>query len=174
MKAVVNRHKSAVLDRTRRLPNLRDDYVLIKTVAVALNPTDWKHVAFGLAAEEGLLGCDFAGIVQEVGPKVTRAWKKGDRVLGVAHGGNYLQPEDGAFAEYIVAKGNVLMKMPDEGLSFEDAATLSLGVTTVAQGLYQKALKMNLPSDPVRDKTFVLIYGGSSATGALGVQYAKL
>jgi NADPH:quinone reductase-like Zn-dependent oxidoreductase len=25
-------------------PKLRDDYVLIKVKAIALNPTDWKHV----------------------------------------------------------------------------------------------------------------------------------
>jgi NADPH:quinone reductase-like Zn-dependent oxidoreductase len=59
-------------------------------------------------------------------------------------------------------------------LSFEEASTLTLGVTTVEQGLYQTALKLNLPNDPIKEKTFVLIYGGSSATGALGVQFAKL
>jgi NADPH:quinone reductase-like Zn-dependent oxidoreductase len=26
------------------IPKLRDDYILVKTKAVALNPTDWKHV----------------------------------------------------------------------------------------------------------------------------------
>lgn len=25
-------------------PKLRDDYILVKVKAVALNPTDWKHV----------------------------------------------------------------------------------------------------------------------------------
>ena len=28
------------------VPKLRDDYILVKTKAVALNPTDWKHVDF--------------------------------------------------------------------------------------------------------------------------------
>lgn len=65
------------------------------------------------------------------------------------------------------------IKIPDS-LSFEDASTLTLGVTTVEQGLYQKALKLNLPDNPVKEKTFVLIYGGSTATGALGVQFAKM
>ena len=26
------------------VPTLRDDYILVKVKAVALNPTDWKHV----------------------------------------------------------------------------------------------------------------------------------
>lgn len=28
------------------VPKLRDDYILVKVKAVALNPTDWKHVDF--------------------------------------------------------------------------------------------------------------------------------
>lgn len=67
-------------------PKLRDDYILIKTVAVALNPTDWKHIEYS-ASEGAILGCDYAGIVQEVGPKVTKNFAKGDRVCGFIHGG---------------------------------------------------------------------------------------
>lgn len=26
------------------IPKLRDDYILVRTKAVALNPTDWKHI----------------------------------------------------------------------------------------------------------------------------------
>jgi len=173
MKAIVVHGKEPTLERDFPIPKLRDDYILVKTVAVALNPTDWKHAAYGRAADGGLLGCDFSGIVEDVGKAVTKPWRKGDKVAGVVHGGNYVEPEDGAFAEYIVAKGDVQMKIPD-GLSFEKAATISLGAITCGQGLYQKALKLNLPTDPIKDKTFVLIYGGSTATGALGVQYAKL
>lgn len=105
MKAVVIRGKEAKLERDRPLPRLRDDYILVKTEAVALNPTDWKHVAFGIGAEGGLVGCDFAGTVVEVGKDVTKKWNKGDRIAGVAHGGNKAEPQDGAFSEYIVAKG---------------------------------------------------------------------
>lgn len=173
MKAIVAQNKTPTLVTDRPIPKLRDDYILVKTVAVALNPTDWKHATFNLAAEGGLLGCDFAGIVEEVGSKVTKKWQKGERIAGVAHGGNLVQPEDGAFAEHILAKGDIQVKIPDS-LSFEDASTLTLGATTVMQGLYQKALKLNLPDDPIKSKVPLLIYGGSTATGSLGIQYAKL
>lgn len=173
MKAVVYRGKQAVVEGDRPIPKLRDDYLLVKVAAVALNPTDWKHVAGDMAAEGGLIGCDFSGYVEEVGSAVTKSWSKGDRVMGVAHGGNFVQPDDGSFAEYIVAKGDVQIKMPD-GLTFEQAATVPLGAFTVGQGLYQQALKLNLPTDPVKTGEYVLIYGGSTATGALGVQYATL
>jgi NADPH:quinone reductase-like Zn-dependent oxidoreductase len=70
------------------LPKLRDDYVLVKVNAVGLNPTDWKHAAGGGGYEAaGLrIGCDYAGIVEEVGPKVNKKWQKGDRIAGFVHG----------------------------------------------------------------------------------------
>lgn len=175
MKAVISSGGVAKLQTNRPLPRLRDDYILVKPVAVALNPTDWKHVKYNMAAEDGLIGCDFAGTVEEVGPAVTKKWKVGDRVCGVAHGGNSYQPEDGAFAEYIVAKGDLQIRIPDS-MSYEQAATIGLGATTVGQGLYQKALHLALPWKPVTgsQKPNVLIYGGSTSIGSLGIQYAKM
>ncbi|KAE8452097.1 hypothetical protein EG329_001564 [Mollisiaceae sp. DMI_Dod_QoI] len=153
------------------VPKLRDDYLIVKTKAIALNPTDWKHVDF-VAPAGTRIGCDYAGVVEEVGSKVTKGFKKGDRVCGFAHGGNSVQPEDGAFAEFIAAKGDVQIKIPDN-LSFEEASTLGVGISTVGQGLYQ-SLKLPLPNKPTTTKTYLLIYGGSTATGVLAIQYAKL
>jgi NADPH:quinone reductase-like Zn-dependent oxidoreductase len=68
-------------------------------------------------------------VVEEVGRKVTKDLKKGDRVAGFVHGGNQVQPEDGAFGEYITAKGDLQIKIP-ENLSFEEASTLGVGITT--------------------------------------------
>ncbi|KAK9372451.1 chaperonin 10-like protein [Lipomyces chichibuensis] len=149
----------------------RDDYILVQTVAVALNPTDWKHIDF-LSSPGALVGCDYAGIVKAVGPAVMKTFKEGDRVCGCAHGSNSGQHEDGTFAEYIVAKGDLQMHIPDQ-LSFEEAATLGVGVVTVGQGLYE-ALQLPLPSEPSKEKIPILIYGGSSSTGSLGIQFAKL
>ncbi len=60
---------------------------------------------------------------------MTKPFKKGDRVCGFAQGGNLLWEEDGAFAEYITAKGDVQIKTPDN-LSDEEASTLGVGITT--------------------------------------------
>jgi NADPH:quinone reductase-like Zn-dependent oxidoreductase len=172
MKAVVvTQPKTESLVTDRPIPKLRDDYLLIKTVSVGLNPTDWKHIAY-LAPPGVLVGCDYAGIVEEVGKDVKKKFNKGDRVCGFTHGGNAVQPEDGAFAEYIVAKGDVQWKIP-ENLSFQEAATLGVGINTVGQGLYQ-SLKLALPTEPIKDGTPILIYGGSTATGTLAIQFAKL
>jgi NADPH:quinone reductase-like Zn-dependent oxidoreductase len=165
----VPKQEGLVTDRA--LPALRDDYILVKTEAVALNPTDWKHVAF-LSPPGVLVGCDYAGVVEAVGGSVKKSFKKGDRVCGFIHGANTVQPEDGAFAEYIVAKGDIQMRIPDN-LSFQEAATLGVGITTVGQALYQ-SLKLALPTEPLTTPEPILIYGGSTATGALAIQFAQL
>jgi len=140
---------------------------------VALNPTDWKHYFYGLAGEGSVLGCDYAGIVEEVGSAVTKPFKKGDKICGVAHGGNASNPLDGVFAEYAVVKGDLQMHIPS-GLSPEAASTFPLGAITCGQGLFQTALKLNLPSKPASGDEYVLVYGGSTATGSLAIQYVKL
>lgn len=63
------------------------------------------------------------------------------------------------------------MKIPHD-MSFETAATLGAGITTVGQNLYQ-SLALPLPQSEASDN-YVLIYGGSTATGSLAIQFAKL
>ncbi|KAM3422174.1 hypothetical protein BST61_g2543 [Cercospora zeina] len=116
------------------LPKVRPTYLLAKVEAIALNPTDWKHINGKRAADNGLSGCDFSGTVVEVGSDVTKQFQ-----------------------------------------TDVSQTTFPLGVSTVGQGLYQKALKLNLPTDPIpKDSQTVLIYGGSTATGSLAIQFAKL
>lgn len=68
------------------VPTLPDDYLLIRVVTVAVNPTDWTTL--DAPGDDGtLVGCDWAGTVEEIGPNVKREFKKGDRVAGFAHGG---------------------------------------------------------------------------------------
>lgn len=73
------------------IPKVLDTFILVKTVAVALNPTDWQTVdeAPMPGVAPSLIGCDAAGIVIEVGRGVTKNFKPGDRVAGFSHGGEY-------------------------------------------------------------------------------------
>ncbi|KAK6069581.1 TOXD protein [Seiridium cupressi] len=162
--------KAAIRDVPK--PKLRDGYVLVKVRAVGLNPTDWKSIdnRFGDAGSKS--GCDYAGIVEEVGENLGKPFKKGDRIAGFAHGANSIQHDDGAFSPYAVAKADIALRIPDN-LSFEQAATLGVSITTVGQGLY-RALKLPLPTQPLETPEPILIYGGSTATGIFGIQFAKL
>jgi NADPH:quinone reductase-like Zn-dependent oxidoreductase len=140
---------------------------------VALNPTDWRHIDF-VPCDGTIVGCDYAGVVEAVGPQVKKAFKKGDRVAGFVHGSNAVRPNGGAFAEYVVAKGDLQILIP-EFMSFDAAATFGVGLTTVGQNLYQS---MELPfpeeGEEESDDTSILIYGGATATGTLAIQLAKL
>lgn len=68
------------------LPSLPHDYILVRTAAVALNPTDWTTLdAKGDVGS--IVGVDYAGVVDNVGPAVTRKFAKGDRIAGMSQGG---------------------------------------------------------------------------------------
>lgn len=133
IKAVVITKPGTAEVKTVSLPKLRDDYILVRATAVAVNPSDWKHVDMPVDGNVGTrVGSDYAGIVEQVGSKVTKPFAKGDRICGLAHGSNQIQHEDGAFAEYIMVKGDVAIKIPDQ-LSDEQAATLGAGIITVVR-----------------------------------------
>lgn len=170
---IIHAPKQALLVRDAPIPRLRDGYILVRTHAVALNPTDWKHIDY-LPSPGAIVGCDYAGVVEAIAPRgVTKAFAKGDRVAGFVHGSDAVEHENGAFAEYVVAKADLQLRVP-ERVSLEEAATLGVGVTTVGQALYQ-SLGLPLPTQPM-EKTaeMLLVYGGSTATGTLAVQFAKL
>jgi NADPH:quinone reductase-like Zn-dependent oxidoreductase len=133
MKAIKVHDSTAKVTSEVSVPKLRPTYLLAKVEAIALNPTDWKHVSGKRAAPDCTSGCDFAGTVVEVGDNVSKDLKPGDRIAATTHGANASQTEDGCFAEYCVAKADLVVKIPD-GLSFEDAATAPLGVGTVVSG----------------------------------------
>jgi NADPH:quinone reductase-like Zn-dependent oxidoreductase len=105
----------------RSIPTLRDGYLLVRTVAVALNPIDWKRLE-NTPAAGAVMGNDYSGVVVAVGASINRDFKVGDRVCGLVNGGDGTQVDNGSFAEYIVVKGDIQMKIP-ESVSFVDAAT---------------------------------------------------
>lgn len=76
---------TAVLEPTK-VPTLPDDYVLVRTKAVALNPTDWTTL--DAVGDDGtIVGCDYAGVVEDVGREAAKRFRKGDRIAGFGHGG---------------------------------------------------------------------------------------
>ena len=88
-----------------------------------------------------LLGVDFAGTVEAVGPEVEDL-KPGDEVLG---------ERAGSLAEYVVAAAAVVLKPAN--VSFEQAAATPLGGLTALQGLRDRG--------EVRPGQRVLIHGAS-------------
>lgn len=148
--------------------NLAPDHILVRTTAVGLNPTDWKH-AFGEWGGPGYVcGCDAAGEVVQVGSKVTRL-RVGDRIAGFTYGTS--QENNGAFAEYVRFDQAVTMKLP-ERLSHLEGASLPIPFLTAMQALYFR-FNLPLPSKPfTENRPTILIWGGSTAVGHHSIQLA--
>lgn len=159
------------------IPPLRPGYLLVRIICVGLNPFDAKS-AFDDNPPNTSLGADYSGVVEQTGSGYTKYWKKGDRIFGAVFGANILHPTDGAFAEYAVAKADVQYRIPD-GLSFAAAASLGVAIGTAAMGVCHKLRIWPIldgpdDSDAANKQQTVLIYGGSTATGTMAIQLARL
>ncbi|KAI9035219.1 zinc-binding alcohol dehydrogenase family protein [Aspergillus affinis] len=159
--------------RDAPIPPIAPDMVLVRTAAVALNPTDYKMFA-NFPTPGAISGCDFAGTVAAVGSAASSRFKVGDRVCGGVHGANPADLAVGAFAEYVGATADILAAIPPH-LSFTDAAAIGgAGPATMALALRDE---LGLAIDPCacseRKDEFVLVYGGSTATGTMALQFLR-
>ncbi|KAH9810133.1 GroES-like protein [Teratosphaeria destructans] len=156
------------------LPDLEEDFVLVRVHCVALNPFDWKSL--DLSPSPGAtFGCDVSGEVVAIGSKCGNSFQLGDRVFGPVEGNSSDTPDNGGFAQYAAIREVVAWKVP-HGMSFEHAATLGMALVTVGLALHN-TLKMPFPSTSSESdgaKPFVFIYGGGTATGTMAVQCTAL
>lgn len=151
------------------LPPLRRDQFLIRTDAVAVNPSDTKMRGDFVTAD-GVLGTDYAGTVVARGPEVTEI-EVGDRVCGAQHAMNPKTPLRGAFGEYNISAGKIWLKLP-AGVSTEGGSTFGAAISTA--GLALKLLGLPLPDAPVEKPQHVLVYGGSTATATIAIQLLRM
>jgi NADPH:quinone reductase-like Zn-dependent oxidoreductase len=173
MKAIVTKDLGhAELVHNRPIPNLDDDYILVKTVAVALNPVDWKKID-SQPASGSITGHDYSGIVEEIGKAVIKSFRKGDRVAGLVMGGDHIKPDSGTFAEFIVAKGDNQLHVPDD-VSFEEASAMGVAANTAGLSLFKELQIQQSSNAKSGEGEYLLIYGGSTACGTLGIQLATL
>ena len=152
-----------------------ENEILVRNHAVAINPVDssLQSLAFFPLNYPTILGQDIAGEVVAVGPNVTR-FKKGARVLGHGVGMATKQPQHNAFQAYTVVQTNMASEIP-EGISFESAAVIPLGLSTAASGLFQDGfLNLQFPTVPPQKLTgkTLLIWGGASSVGCNAIQLA--
>lgn len=151
------------------LPQLQTGEFLIRTDAVAVNPSDTK-MRGDFVTVGGILGTDYAGTVVALGPQVATV-KIGDRVCGAQNAMNARTPLRGSFGEYNISAGKVWLKLP-ASLSTEGGATLGAGISTAGLGI--RLLHLPLPDAPVDKSAYVLVYGGSTATATIAIQLLRL
>ena len=167
--------------RDLSIPTLSSQEILVKVHAVALNPTDFKHIDI-ISPRNAIIGCDYAGVVTSVGKEAPGGWKVGDRVAGTVHGG--LFPDRGSFAEYLKVDGDLAWKIPD-GIKDEEAATYGVSAVTAMLALNARlglpwadeAVEVegdNNDAQRTPNARTILIYAGSTCAGLFHVQLAKL
>ena len=144
-------------------PKATGSQALVHVKAVSVNPIDTYIRSGGVAMDLPMpfvVGCDLAGVVDAVGPEVTRL-KAGDRVWGSNQG---LFGRQGTFAQFAAVDEQWLYNLPEE-VSYEDAAAIALVGITAHLGLFREA---NLKTS---EKVFV--HGGSGSVGSCVVQMAR-
>ncbi|MFG2977221.1 NAD(P)-dependent alcohol dehydrogenase [Streptomyces sp. NPDC048331] len=138
--------------------------VLVRVRAAGVDQGVWHLMAglpYAVRAVSGLRrprtrvrGMDVAGVVEAVGPEVTR-FRPGDEVYGNCKG---------SFAEFALAKEGTLAPKP-AGLGFEQAAAVPVSACT--------ALGAVRDSGQVEAGQRVLVLGASGGVGSFAVQVAK-
>lgn len=120
-----------------------------------------------------MIGCDFAGTVIAIHQDTKTNIQMGDRVCSVVHGSNPGDPTNGAFAECVRARPELLLRVP-KWMPMQQAAALGTGLATNSLALWT-GLSLNPSPDAIAEKPFpVLVYGGSTSTGTLAIQLLKL
>jgi len=148
-------------------PIPKDSEVLVKVYSSTVNRTDsgfrgaeyfisrfWSGL---LRPKHQILGCEFAGVLEEIGQRVT-TFKKGDKVFG------FNDKTFGGHAEYLtIAETDAVATIP-EGFSFDEAAAISEGA--------HYAL-VDIRAAKVEHGQNVLVYGATGAIGSAAVQLLK-
>ncbi|KAI2473093.1 zinc-binding dehydrogenase [Annulohypoxylon bovei var. microspora] len=158
------------------IPILRPGTMLIKTMAVAINPSDNKMgVAFPCPG--AVIGMDFAGRIVKImaaeGGGETPDLHIGDIVCGVVHGSNPGDPTTGSFAEYVLAPVDLALRVP-ESFPLEQAVALGTPLLTSCVALWSSLGITALPESPIAKAVPVLVYGGSTACGTMAIQLLKI
>lgn len=146
-------------------PEVKDNEVLIKANAVALNPVDVKtRIGKGQAAklkneQPMVLGWDVSGVVEQKGSAVS-TFDIGDEVFGMIN----LPGAGKAYAEYVAAPYEHIALKP-ANVTHVEAAGASLAAMTAWQALVQQA--------ELQAGQKILIHAAAGGVGHFAVQIAK-
>ncbi|KAM6562201.1 hypothetical protein CsatB_022199 [Cannabis sativa] len=155
------------LESNVSVPEVKDDQVLIKVAAAALNPVDFKRRLGKFKATDSPLptvpGYDVAGVVVKVGSEV-KELKVGDEVYGDIHEKALDGPKQfGSLAEYTAVEEKLVALKP-KNIDFAQAAALPLAIETAYEGLERTGFSAGKS---------ILVLNGAGGVGSLVIQLAK-
>ena len=168
--------KAVTLDAFDTPPRLRDDLpaptpaaheVLVRVHYSSINPAD-NSIAAGMLKQMGveyefpvILGRDYAGVVEQVGPEVT-GYDVGDEVFGfLLHANPTVR--DGSWAELIAVPQDMFIGRAPEGVDLATAGAAPLaGIAAI----------MAIDALELSEGDTVLIVGATGGVGSFAVQLA--
>jgi NADPH:quinone reductase-like Zn-dependent oxidoreductase len=144
-------------------PEPAEGEVLVKVHAAGVNPVDWKirqgyMRGFRDYPIPFILGWDFSGTIDQLGPGVTPAWKTGHEV--------YARPDigrNGTYAEYIAVKASEIQHKP-KTLDHVHSAAIPLAALTAWQAMFD--------AGQLRAGQRILIHAAAGGVGTFAVQLA--
>ncbi|MEA2657657.1 MAG: NADPH:quinone reductase [Candidatus Binatota bacterium] len=141
------------------VPEPKDDEVLIKVEAAALNRADLslRKGAYRISSDQlpVIPGREFAGLVEKLGANVSE-FKVGQHVVGY--------PSLGGYAEYALAKSSEVRPVPD-GVTSAQAAAVPTVFFTAWFGL--------LTDGNLKAGEWLLVQAASSGVGTAAIQIGK-
>lgn len=181
----------------RPTPKPGPDELLIAVKSVALNPADayMRDQGLFIPTYPTVIGFDMSGLVLEVGDNVPTDATDNDRAPffrpGITRVAAYsasvwklCDPDYGIFQERCLVPWQHAVPLPDEGISWNHAATLPVAVevplnTWDAMGIPRMgkatdSAPVSAGSTNIEKEEALLIWGASSSVGTMGVQTARL
>lgn len=148
-------------------PSPKDNEILLKVYSSTVNRTDsgFRSAEYFISRfwsglfrpKNKILGCEFSGVVEEVGKYVT-TFRNGDKVFG------FNDKTFGGHGEYLtIAENDAVINMP-ENISFDEAAAITEG---------SHYALVNIRAAKVERGQKVLVYGATGAIGSAAVQLLK-
>lgn len=143
------------------------DEVLVKVCAGTVNRTDsgFRSAEYFISRfwtglfkpKYQILGCEFAGIVEDTGKEV-KGFKKGDKVFG------YNDKTFGGHGEFLTIAENAAIAMVPANMDLHESAAITEGAH---YALY------NIRAAKVQPGQNTLVYGATGAIGSAAVQLLK-
>jgi zinc-binding alcohol dehydrogenase family protein len=156
--------EDALQDITLETPKAEGRDLLVKIIAVSVNPVDTKlRLRAAPEGDWGVLGFDASGVVDGVGPEVQN-FKPGDAVF---YAGSIARP--GTNSEYHLVDERIVGRKP-ASVSDAEAAALPLTAITAWEMLFDR-LDVKRPTP--QGGNAILIIGGAGGVGSITIQLLR-
>lgn len=155
----------ALLNVTLETPEAEGRDLLVKVMAVSVNPVDVK-VRRSMPPEGSewrVLGFDASGVVEAVGSEVQN-FKPGDAVF---YAGSLVRP--GTNSEYHLVDERIVGRKP-ASLTDAEAAALPLTAITAWEMLFDR---LDIERPPAQGGNLILVIGGAGGVGSITIQLLR-